>query len=232
MPGMMHAHPVNIFHHLLIIMQINNTIAVLGGTGKSGQYLIRQLLGRGFSVKMLLRDPLKLQIKSPFIEIVPGNARDPKAIHSLISGSQAVISTLGQPVGEPSIFSDATRNVLRAMNDFQIKRYILTTGINVDTPQDRKSGYTASATEWMKANYPKTTADKQAEWELLEASTLEWTLVRLPLIELTNDSPELKKSLFDCPGEKISATSLAVFLVDQLSDKTYLMKSPFIATVQ
>jgi putative NADH-flavin reductase len=210
-------------------MQTKYKTAVLGGSGKSGTYLIRHLLDLNMPVKMLLRNPESLQFKNPLLEIVQGDARDPRAVQSLVEGCDSVISTLGQPKGEPSIFSDATRNVKRAMDVFQIKRYILTTGLNVDTPSDHKSEYTATATEWMKTNYPKTTADKQKEWEELNDSTLDWTLIRLPLIELSDIRNGISISLVDCPGQKISATSLAVFLVDQLEDKTYFKQSPFIA---
>jgi putative NADH-flavin reductase len=45
-------------------------IAVIGGTGKSGKYLIQQLLGKGFPLKMLVRNLETFQIKSPLIEII------------------------------------------------------------------------------------------------------------------------------------------------------------------
>jgi putative NADH-flavin reductase len=212
-------------------MQTKYKTAVLGGTGKSGSFLLRHLLNKSFPVKMLHRDPENLQIQNPLLEIVKGDARDPFAVQSLIEGCKFVISTLGQPRGEESIFSDATRNIIFAMDLFHIKRYIVTTGLNVDTPLDQKSKYTASSTEWMKTNYPKTTADKQIEWEMLNASTLNWTLVRLPLIELTDNKNGIRISLVDCPGEKISATSLAVFLTDQLNDETFFKQAPFIANV-
>lgn len=211
-------------------MQIKNKIAVIGGTGKSGLFLTRELLKQNFPIKMLLRNPSRLQIENSLIEVVEGDARDPKAIHALMNRCVALISTLGQPAGESSIFSEATRNVIRAMDFFQIKRYIVTTGLSVDCALDAKTGYTASATEWMKTNYTKTTADKQIEWEELSASGLDWTLVRLPLIDLTEIKTGIRVSLTDCPGEKINATSLAVFLVDQLNDTGYLKQSPFIAT--
>jgi putative NADH-flavin reductase len=210
-------------------MDTKYTVAVIGGTGKSGEFLVLHLLNQGIPVKMLLRNPENFQLKSPLIDIIRGDARDPRAVYSLIEGCSAVISTLGQPKNEPPIFSDATRNVIAAMNLFRIGRYIVITGINVDTPQDKKTGYTEAATEWMKNNYPKTTADKQTEWELLDSSELNWTLVRLPIIELTDQKSEVKISLVDCPGEKITAGNLAEFLVNQLYDTTYFKQSPFIA---
>jgi putative NADH-flavin reductase len=209
-------------------MEPTYKVAVIGGTGKAGQFLVLHLLNQGIPIKMLLRNPENFQLKSPLIEIVRGDARDPRAVYSLLEGCNALISTLGQPKNEPSIFSDATRNVINAMEFFKIKRYIVITGINVDTPQDKKTGYTESATEWMKDNYPKTTMYKQKEWEMLAASPLNWTLVRLPLIELTDQIGDVKISLEDCPAEKISASSLAEFLVHQLLDEMYFQQSPFI----
>ncbi len=210
-------------------MESTYKVAVIGGTGKSGQFLILHLLKQGIPVKMLLRNPENFQLKSPLIEIIRGDARDPRAVYTLAEGCNAVVSTLGQPKDEPPVFSDATRNVIAAMGFFRIRRYIVTTGINVDTPKDKKTGYTEAATEWMKNNYPKTTADKQKEWELLVSSGLDWTMVRLPIIELTDMKCAIDISLVDCPGEKISATSLAEFLVQQLNDDTYFRESPFVS---
>jgi hypothetical protein len=47
------------------------------------------------------------------------------------------------------------------------------------------------------------------------------------MIDLTGEEPKIKISLTDCPGEKINATSLAAFLVGQLSDDTYFKQAPF-----
>jgi putative NADH-flavin reductase len=212
-------------------MQNNIQIAVIGGTGKSGKYLVRQLLNQAFTIRMLVRNPDTCQIISPLQNVVQGDARNAEAVRSVIEGCQAVISTLGQPKGEEPIFSEATTNVIRSMEEFGIHRYILITGLNVDTALDNKSQKTAFATEWMKKNYPFTTADKQKELELLSKSDIDWTLVRLPLIELTDKKSEWKASLEDCPGEKISATDLADFLIGQLFDKSYIRKAPFIANV-
>lgn len=210
-------------------MQKDKKIAVIGGTGKSGKYLVQRLLSQGLAFKMLVRNPSSVQIESPLVELIQGDARDYAAVHSLLEDCRAVISTLGQPKGETPIFSPATINVIRSMKEWGIKRYILTTGLNVDTPFDKKDAKTAGATEWMKANYPLTTADKQREMEVLLESDIDWTLVRLPLIELTDVMSEIKVSLENCPGEKISATALADFLIGQLAGEEYVGRAPFIA---
>ena len=76
---------------------------------------------------------------------------------------------------------------------------------------------------------PPTTADKQLEYDLLVKSSIDWTLVRLPLIELTDETKPLKISLEDCPGDGISATDLARFLIAQLSGSFYSHTAPFIS---
>lgn len=212
-------------------MNQTTKIAVIGGTGKSGKYLVHQLLNQGFNLKLLVRNPDRFQIQSPLIEVIHGNVNHYETVLQLLEGCQAVLSTLGlgQPNSETSIFSQATKNVLRAMKTCKITRYIVITGLNVDMPFDQKSQKTQFATDWMKTNYPLTTSDKQLEYEILSNSNMDWTLVRLPLIEQTDERREVLVNLQDCPGEKISATDLALFLIKQLTDKTYLMQSPFLA---
>jgi putative NADH-flavin reductase len=212
-------------------MQNKQPIAVIGGTGKSGKYLVRQLLSRGQPFKLLVRDAKKFTLHHPLIELVEGDARKYAAVYSLIDGCGAVISTLGQPKGESPIFNAATTNVLRAMHEHRVTRYILITGLNVDTPFDKKGARTTAATDWMRINYAATTADKQLEYSLLTESDVEWTLVRLPMIELTENMGDVAVSLEDCPGEKISATDLANFLIAQSSENTYWRKSPFLANI-
>ncbi|MFC6101172.1 NAD(P)-dependent oxidoreductase [Olivibacter domesticus] len=214
-------------------MEQNIKIAVIGGTGKSGKYLVKYLLNQHFSIKVLLRNPHNLTLKNPLIESVNGNVADYDAVFNLVNGCQAVISTLGlgNPASEPTIFSLSTSNILRAMTECGVRRYIVTTGLNVDTPFDRKSPKVLAATDWMKNTYPLSTINKQLEYELLSKSNIDWTLVRLPMIEQTDKRMQIRVSLTDCPGEKVSATDLACFLNEQLTDNQYVRKSPFIASV-
>lgn len=206
---------------------------MIGGTGKSGKYIVKQLIEQNFQLKILIRNPDNFEIKSPLVEVIQGDVTNYSAVNTLLEGCHAVISTLGLgiPPSEPTIFSQATTNVIQGMKEHNIHRYIVTTGLNVDTPFDSKSPKTLFATDWMRKNFPISTANKQSEFDILSKSKVDWTLVRLPLIEQTDESGEIIVSLEDCPGEKISATDLANFLIKQLSINTFVRKSPFIASV-
>lgn len=95
-------------------------IAVIGGTGKAGQYLVRELLRQDFPLKLLLRNPENFQVENPLIEVVPGDARDYEAVRTLTESCEAVISAVGFRAGEEPIFSLATENVLRAMQGMEL----------------------------------------------------------------------------------------------------------------
>jgi putative NADH-flavin reductase len=221
-------------------MKTNNKIAVIGGGGRTGKYLVDQLLGRGFQIKLLLRNPEIskhiIPTDDPSIQVIKGDVLDYAAVVSLVKDCEAVISTIGQRKDEPLVASQATANILRSMAEnsnegFEIKRYILVAGLNVDTPFDKKGPETLAATEWMKSNFPLIHEDRQKAYRILEESNSDWTLVRVPYIEFTDNRSEVKVSLEDSLGKKISAADIAGFLIEQLGDKTYIRKSPFLASV-
>ena len=203
-------------------------VAVLGGGGRTGKYLINQLIDKEYRVKVLLRNPETFEIKSPLIQIVQGDAIDSAAANSLVDGCHAVISSIGQRPGEPLVAAQATRNILNAMLNYGVKRYILVAGINIDTPFDHKGPETIIATNWMKTNFPIIQQDRQKAYTLLVRSDVDWTLVRVPFINFSNSTGDVNVNLDDCLGNKIEAGSIAAFLIKQLSEETYLNKAPFI----
>ncbi|OFY48018.1 MAG: hypothetical protein A2W85_11300 [Bacteroidetes bacterium GWF2_41_31] len=205
-------------------------IAVLGGTGKAGRYVIKRLLEKGYQVKALTRNPVKLTQSSPSLEIIQGDARDAETIHLLLKGCDAVISTIGPTMNTPDTCSIATGHVIEAAKRNHIKRYIELAGLAIDTPTDRKGFKTKLVVSIMKLFVPTIIADRQKAYGLLSSSDLDWTLVRSSIIELTDTHRDIKTSLSDSPGHRISATDLANFLVEELTDEQFIRKAPFISS--
>lgn len=205
-------------------------IALIGATGKSGTYILKELLARNYQVKALVRNPEKINIHHPALEILTGNVNDEPAVFNLIKDCDAVISALGlgQPASEKNIFTQSTGHIIKIMERLGLKRYLVLTGINVNTPLDHKNVKIQFATNWMYDNYPLTTADKQKEYEMLFESTIDWTLLRLPLIIQTDESTTIGTSLWDCEGEQIYAANIASFLIEQLTSTTFIKQAPFI----
>ncbi|MDQ6471259.1 NAD(P)H-binding protein [Flavobacterium sp. LHD-80] len=206
-------------------------VAVLGGAGRTGNYVINQLLEKGFSVKALVRNPDKFTIQNSRLEIIKGDAVDEKIIQLLLEDCQAVLSTVGQRPGEPMVASQSVKNVLKAMKELNIERYILLAGINIDTPFDKKGPKTITATDWMKSNFPEIQEDRQKAYNLLMQSDSNWTQVRVPFIEFTDNSSEIEVNLEDCLGDKIGAIDIAKFMVREMIESNYGRKSPFISAI-
>ncbi|MFH6603982.1 NAD(P)-dependent oxidoreductase [Maribacter algicola] len=214
-------------------MKDTTKIAVVGGTGKSGRYLVQELLKRKFRFKILIRNPDNFKIESPLVEAIVGDVSNLETVRSLIQGCDAAISCLGwgTPPSPNTIFGTATQNILQAMLDYSKRRYIVLSGLHVDTPYDQKSVKTGMATQWMYENYPDFTKDRQLEYETLVKSDSDWTLIRLPVIELTEERRGIITSLEDCLGDRISTTDLADFLIEQLKQSTFIQKAPFLANI-
>ena len=205
-------------------------VALLGATGKAGQYILTALLNNGYWVKALIRQPGAYNITHPHLEIIPGDIKDYHTAQVLIKDCNAVIAAIGPRKDEPLISSLSTANILKAMKQQGTKRFITLAGLNLDVPGDQKSEATRAKTDWMRQNFPEAVADRQKAYNLLIESNADWTMLRLPWIEQTDERREILIDMYDSPGEKISTTDLADFIVGQIEDETYLRKAPFLAS--
>ncbi len=212
-------------------MNQHHTVAVIGATGKAGKYLVNKLLQDGYLVKALMRDAQNYQPAHPSLHVIQGNIQNIPDVKTLLSGCAAIISTLGQAKDEPLTASLAVSNIIAVMSEFHIKRYIFVCGLNIDVPGDQKSEANKAKSDWMRKNFAEVVADKQKAYDIVAASNIDWTMVRLPMIVQTDEKGVLAVNLQDCPGEHINACDLADFLIAQIADTCYIKKSPFVASL-
>ena len=206
-------------------------VALLGATGKAGCYILQELLLQKYQVKALIRKPENFNVKHPQLEILRGDIRNLETARSLLSDCQVLISSIGQRKDEPLLQSIATENIIKVMTEFNIQRYLLLAGLNVEVPGDQKSAANVASTEWMRQTYSEAVADRQMTYENLSKSNTNWTFIRLPWIEQTTKRRGTVANLNDCLGEKISTMDLADFLIDQITDTKYIRKAPFLASL-
>jgi putative NADH-flavin reductase len=211
-------------------MDQQHKVALLGATGKAGTYILHSLLNNGYAAKALIRKPNEFAIIHPLLEIVSGDIKDPETAHLLIKDCTVVIAAIGPRKDEPLISSLSTINILKVMEEFNIKRYISLAGLNLDIPGDHKSEANQAKSDWMRQNFPDAVADRQKAYDILVESDIDWTMIRLPWIEQTDNRRGVIVDLYDCPGEKISTTDLADFMIGQMEDRTYLRKAPFLVS--
>ena len=89
------------------IGQKQETIAIFGSTGKSGKEILAGALEKGYKVRLMVRNPAKLEnsIKNNAdVTVFTGNISSKDAIRDTIQGSQYVISVVSGPLGKPDQF--------------------------------------------------------------------------------------------------------------------------------
>jgi putative NADH-flavin reductase len=205
-------------------------IAVVGASGGVGRQVIRQALARGYLVTAQTRSRAKLAELEGQIDIVEGKPADPARIAELVKGQDAVIFTLGiDKLGRTTLFSDATRVLIDAMKKTGVRRLIALTGVG--------AGETRGHGGWFYNHviFPLFTrsryADKDLQESLIEASGLEWTIVRpAPFNETQQRSPLQTVTRIgpDTQLSRIARPEVANFLLDQVESQTYIRQKPFI----
>ncbi|MDA1763489.1 SDR family oxidoreductase [Bacillus cereus] len=210
-------------------METINKIAILGANGKAGKSLVNEALEKGFQVKILKRNSTNMPITNENIETITGDARDFSSIQELLQGCGAVINAVGQPKNESYIFSTVTKHILKVMQEYKIKRYILISGGSLNVVGDQKGIINKMGAKLFKLFLPKMMQDKYKELQILQSSDVDWTVVRLPFVVEGNGIGTIKESLVDMPGIKIQNGDIAPFVIKQINSEVYVGKCPFIS---
>jgi putative NADH-flavin reductase len=214
----------------------HRTVALLGASGMVGGYLLREALARGYTVRALARTPAKLDAFASQIIIVQGDARDPAAIKALVRGADVVISALGPVAADGDaaryINTDTTRAVLLAMQSENIAQYLVVSGAAVVMPGDERDLLGWWIRSLAQIGLSDELQDKQAEYELLAKSSVDWMLVRCPLIDAQAFRWPPLVSLETPPAFRVRAGEVAHFMLDQIDERQFVRKGPFLGSRQ
>lgn len=208
------------------------TIAVLGGTGMVGGFILQEALAQGYRLRVLARSPQKLEHLKDLITIVQGDARDAEVLDELLTGSDFVVSALGPARGDGDaalmISTVATGHIIQLMPKHNIQRYLLVSGGGVDVPGDERNFTGWLMQKLVAVALRDTLEDKQAEYELLAASAVPWTLLRCPRIVAEPFAEAPVASLATPTAYNLRAGELARFMIDQLGADEFVRQAPFL----
>lgn len=142
-------------------------LAITGATGFVGQATLDVALAKGHSVRALTRRP---QVGRDRLEWVHGTLSDGDALAKLVDGVDAVIHIAGLTnTPDPAQFEPAnvggTANVIAAAKEAGVRRFVFVSSLSAREPS--LSAYGAS---------------KAKAEELVEKSSLDWTMVRPPAV--------------------------------------------------
>jgi nucleoside-diphosphate-sugar epimerase len=133
----------------LTAMSAPPTVLLLGGTGRTGGRVLRELVRRGLRVRAIVRDAWKLSaalLADPLVEVTEASllALSDEALRAQVRGCAAVVSCLGHTLSFKGLFgpprdlvAQATTRLCRAIEALQPDepiKLILLTSVSVNAP--------------------------------------------------------------------------------------------------
>lgn len=209
-------------------MNINSQIALIGATGKAGSVVLSELLTTGYKVKALVRDPSKLKTpENPLLDIIVGDITNGNVNDQLFREADIIINCLSNTGNPNPISSLVTKQVITRLQNNTNKRYFVVTGKTVKSNKDKFSLVTYLQRKYLISHYPDIVKDKQKEYLELAKSSINWTLIRCPLI-IDGENIPYHLSISRCKGKSITKLSLAKFIIEEIEKKEFISKSPYL----
>ncbi|WP_280414749.1 NAD(P)-dependent oxidoreductase [Nocardia carnea] len=201
-------------------------IAIFGATGTLGRHIVDQALERGYEVTALTRNAARISRVHERLHIVEGDVLDPGAVERAVTGQDAVVVALGN--GRKGVVrAEGTRTVIEAMNRAGVKRLICQSTLGAGDSRGNLNFV------WKYIMFGlllrPAYADHQQQESYVRASDLDWTIVRPSAF---TDGPRTGTYRHgfgpDVTGLdlKIARADIADFLLDQVTDRTYVHRAP------
>lgn len=206
---------------------------LLGATGGTGKALVEEALQRGIGVTAYVRNPAKLGLTHPLLQVATGALSDGERLAEAIAGKDAVVSALGHVKGSPvDVLRAAADAVLAAMQKAGVRRLIAVSGAAVMVPGDAPPGFIQKGfVKALDLMMPGLSEDTQGYADKIRNSGLEWTLARPMMLK---DGPGGKpvRAAADLklgPTEGIQRKDLATFILDELAQGRFIQQAPKVA---
>ena len=182
-------------------------LALFGATGKTGVELVKQSLEQGHTVTAFVRDPTRLAIQDEGLTFVTGDVFDSARVSQAVKGQDAVICTLGagSELKKTTVRTTGTLNIIRGMQENDVKRLMVVTAMGVGESWDTLS----FVNKLFFATLLKSSRDDHETQEAaVKESELDWTIIRPSGL---TDTP--RTGVYDV-GENIPATTSKIARAD------------------
>ncbi|MCB8984559.1 MAG: SDR family oxidoreductase [Ardenticatenaceae bacterium] len=203
-------------------------IAIFGGSRGVGRQALEQALAQGHAVQALLRHPETFDFDHPHLAVIAGDVLRPEDAAATVAGADAVVCSLGSTADNPGdVVSRGTQNIITAMQAAGVKRLVVVSSIGVG---DSKDQVPLAFKVLMKTVLKAAMEEKEKQEAAVRASGLDWVIVRPGGL---TDGPYtgnykfgLEKSI---KAGQISRADVAEFVLNQLTDDTFLHQAPSIS---
>lgn len=160
-------------------------------------------------------DPSKLPIKHDHLQVVIGDGLDGQQVSAALQGHDAILCSVGgSGLGETTLMSTVTKNLIEGMKEHGIDRivYCASAGIHKEL-----KGISGKMVTYV---LRKVLVDHNRSYELLRDSQLRWTVARpMGLTSGTLVGSYLEFPNGEAPsGQKIARADVAQFMLKAVQD--------------
>jgi NAD(P)H-binding len=116
-------------------------VTVFGATGRIGGHVVAQALDGGHKVTAVVRDPTRLTLNHPSLEVVAvSGLTDPEPLVAALDGSEAAISGIGPASPrDKHVASTTVRAILAALDRAGLRRFVAVSAMPIGPVPDGDS---------------------------------------------------------------------------------------------
>lgn len=210
-----------------------NKITVFGASGRTGKLFTELALKNGYEVKALVRDPSRLGLQHPHLEVIQGDISNPVKVEETINTTEAAIDLIGPGKGSsPELQRTATRHILRAMQQNNVKRLIILASLpfGILDPNDKPTFMNRFMIFMAKNLMGAMVEDAREHVDLIKQSAVDWTIVRAPGLNDQSSQGKYRVGYLDAnTGKSISRPDVAAFMLDVLMNDKYIRQMPLLS---
>jgi len=209
-------------------------LTIFGASGATGQQLIEQALAAGHQVVAYARNPARISASETGLTVVQGELSDTAAIRRVIHGAEAVISVLGPRPGEDLHSQPLTHGmqaILAAMQTSGVRRLIISSTPSTADPNDLPDIQFKLLVAIIKSTMRPAYEEIVNVARIVRASDLDWTIVRVSMLNNQPGTGRIRAGTLGRKqaGTKLARADLAMFILEQLKDSTWLRHAPAIS---
>jgi putative NADH-flavin reductase len=157
-------------------------LTIFGASGNTGHCLTEQAVSAGHEVTAVVRDPARLTVDPHSrLRVVTADVMDPAAITPAVAGADAVLTAVGpRGTGPTTVIEDSVRSIIAAMQKSGACRLLALSGSIV--ADEGESPYLRYLIKPLarRTFLRHVNADMAAAEGEIEASELDWTILRPP----------------------------------------------------
>lgn len=203
-------------------------IAVFGATGGTGRQVVQQALAAGHQVAALARDPSRIAGADPNLTVAAGSVLDAAAVQQTLAGADAAVVSLGNTANNPDyVVSQGTQVILDAVGQLGgPRRLVVVSSIGVGDSKDQVS---FAFKMLMSTVLRKPMEDKERQEALVKASGLDWIIVRPGGLTDGPATGQYRAGVDPTiTAGQVARADVAAFVLQQVTDDTYLRQTPAI----